>query len=245
MFAIGSNNCVISFRNNEEKPDLICNSKGVVNKGLQLSVSNPDAFASVSYHIDEDLTQISASITGDVLTASEIGDVYIYAEGDGQYSDTLKVSIEEKKLVFTNSFADPVVGSSIILSSAFNDGSEATGVEYSITSGGEFASLNGNVLTLNAIGQITIKAQCDGLEVSETINSVPDMNLNISYIGLNNTKDLSVTYNCEVPASSTIGFEIVSGDAATLSGNKFFSNLLLYFFGFIFGYFFVIVIQIQ
>ena len=113
-----------------------------------------------------------AHIDGNTLYADAEGYVVVVAKQDGndQYygaesvskSITVKAAVTPKKtqtITWSQSISEMTVGDTVELSATASSGLD---VEYSITSGQTFATLNGNILVGVAEGSVTIEATQSG-----------------------------------------------------------------------------------
>ncbi len=115
------------------------------------------------------------AVEGDSIVALAAGTATVTAKNFNKKSASVKISVKEAPtaLRFTSRESPLGVGMAHPLTAAVNDGAAGVPI-YSIVRGAEFATLEGNVLTANTPGEVTVRAEVyNGVFAEQTLTILP------------------------------------------------------------------------
>lgn len=170
---------------------------------------------SVQYFIDEDKTTATASISGNILTATTAGDIEVYALVNGVYSKNIKLTAT-KVVPVIETVTEPIIvgGEKVTLIAKMEDDSAYTNKVFSIENGTGEATIDPSSGEITAIkaGTIKVWVTIDGADsIVYTLQVSPKIKINVPYLAVDGSVEASYSANCELPNEPiTVEYSIIS-----------------------------------
>lgn len=182
---------------------------------LSYSVDEKSDNDVITYYIDESKTTATASIEGNILTATSAGTIAIYVQVNGIYSnDIIITSTKASPIIETITTPIIVGGEKVTLIAKMDDNSSYSTKKFKVQNGTGSATIDSNTGEITAIKAGTIKVWVTIDEVDSiqyTLQISPKIVINIPYLAVDGTVQASYVANCELPDESiTTEYSIIS-----------------------------------
>ena len=185
---------------------------------LSYSIAEPKNEDVVTYYIDETASTAEATISENVLTASNSGTVALYTCVNGIYSDNITLTVDaEPVATVTNLPTQPILvgGETYTVGGAIDKGEITTKV-FSIENLTGKATINAETgeITAVAAGNVNVYVTINGIKSQSYLIAIsPKIEVkNTQALALGEVRTLGYEANCELPEETiTMTYELING----------------------------------
>lgn len=186
---------------------------------LSYSISDKKQEDVVTYHIDATATTAEATLEGNVLTATTVGEIALYTCVNGFYSDNITLVVEAEPIVtVTNLPTMPIIvgGETYTVGGEIDKGEVLTKV-FSIENLTGKATINAETgeITAIAAGNVNVYVSINGTKSQAYLVAIsPKIEVkNTNALALGEVRTLGYEANCVLPEETiTTTYQLVEGE---------------------------------